>query len=241
MKKLTLALSLCLSFVASAQNSQNQVRKTAVSVVLYAAPLGDCRQQFYTEVVDNNLYTWECNTSTGAWTQTSFAGTSGSTGTGAAVLQSNATLITPNIELPVIEDTTDTTKQLKFSLSGGTTAFASTFTFAPTAARSITFPDASITVSGATLTSCGTSTSCASPATEGAIAKIVTGTTAFSSSTTLAITGMPAFTSITSFSCYASDPTHAYTWTASNQSSSAVTFTAGTSNSDSWQWSCIGY
>jgi hypothetical protein len=123
--------------------------------------------------------------------------------------------------------------QLTSSSGGGTLVIPLGYT--------ATAPSANITISGISLTSCGTSASCASPTVQSPVGKMVTGTTAFSSSTTLAITGMPAFTAITSFSCYASDPTHAYTWTAANQSATAVTFTAGTSNSDSWQWACIGY
>lgn len=108
-------------------------------------------------------------------------------------------------------------------------------------AGTITFPTASITVPGIVQTSCGTSASCASPATESSIGKIVTGSTAVGSSSTLAITGIsPAFTSSTSFMCMASDPSHNYYASAANQTTSAVTFTFSTSNSDTWQWACVG-
>lgn len=46
----------------------------------------------------------------------------------------------------LIGDATDTTKQLKWSLSGATTATATTFSFSQTVNRTITFPDASDTV-----------------------------------------------------------------------------------------------
>lgn len=50
-----------------------------------------------------------------------------------------------------IVDSSDNTKVLQFSLSGATTAKTATFTLAHTNARTYTFPDASITVSGINL------------------------------------------------------------------------------------------
>lgn len=165
----------------------------------------------------------------------------GQTFTGVDVFTS-PTLNTPNVTLPVIEDTTDTTKNVIFSISGGTTGVATTLSFAPTAARTVTFPNASITVPGIIVTGCGSSSSCASPTTLSSTAKIVVGQIAFSAATTATVTGIsPAFTAIGDFTCYASDPTHSYTVTISNQSSSSFTITSGTSNSDTWNYQCVGY
>jgi hypothetical protein len=93
----------------------------------------------------------------------------------------------------------------------------------------------------ANFTSCGTSTSCAAPV---ALTprKVVYSGVPFSSSTTLALTGMPAFTSITSYACFVTDTTHpAYTFGAANQSTTATTLTASTSNSDTVVVECDGY
>ena len=255
MKKIALfAFGLLSLGVVSAQ--QNSVQGPFNTVRGLGAPVGDCRQEYFQGFVDQTtLNTYTCNFSTGAWFQ---GGSGTSTGTGAAVFATSPTLVTPTLGVATATSIIGLTAASTPNAAGGTTLGSAALPFSAvyigaaatnnidltgtaTGARTATFPDASITVSGITLTSCSTSASCASPAVESTVGKIVTGTTAFSSSTTLAITGMPAFTSITSFSCYASDPTHAYTWTAANQSSTAVTFTAGTSNSDSWQWSCIGY
>ncbi len=238
MKKTIFVAFLC-GIAAFAQ--QNTVMKPVVSATLSAAPVGDCRQQYYNQAVDPSQNIWNCNPSNGTWEQSSF-GSGVATGTGSAVLQTSPTILTPNITLPVIEDSTDTTKALRFSLSGDTTATATTFSFAQTAARTVTFPDASITIPGTILTDCGSSASCATPTTRSSTMKVVTGTIAFSSSTTAAVSGIsPAFTSATSYSCSAYDGSHAYTWLFTTQSGTGFTITAGTSNSDVWAYSCVGY
>lgn len=90
------------------------------------------------------------------------------------------------------------------------------------------------------VTNCGSSASCATPATATNY-KVALGTIAFSAATTATITGIsPAFTGTTSYTCIASDPSHAYTVTTQNQSSSSFIITAGTSNSDTWTWHCSG-
>jgi D-arabinose 1-dehydrogenase-like Zn-dependent alcohol dehydrogenase len=228
MKK-AIALTFLLCAILSAQQLITTVEQTT-------DPTGNCNVQLQQLIINtSNQKMWLCNSSTGAWASTVIVG-AGTTGTGAVVLQ-----VAPTIELPVVADTTDPTKTAIFSLSGGTIAIATTLTFAPTAARVVTFPNASFTVSGISVTDCVASASCASPAVKAGGGKIVTGHTAFSASTTLAITGMPAFTASTSFTCTASDPSNAYTVTAANQSTTAVTFTAGTSNSDTWDWACVGF
>ena len=101
-------------------------------------------------------------------------------------------------------DSTDATKALAISLSGATTAYTSTLTFAQTAARTITFPDASITVSGARPYNGGT-TSTYTPASLGANVIIHSGSAALVSTGTTSpvtiATFSPAFTSATSYVC----------------------------------------
>lgn len=139
-----------------------------------------------------------------------------------------------------IADGTDSTKQLKFGLSGGTTAIATTMNFGPTSARTVTWPDASITVPGAVFTDCGNNTTC-SPTTISSTVKIVKGICTASSATTCTVASMPAFTSSSSYVCNVTDGT-----TAANNalkityvSSSSFTITT-TSSSDAFSYSCIG-
>jgi hypothetical protein len=127
--------------------------------------------------------------------------------------------------------------------SGGSTGTSS---ISPTLGSSsnyvFTLPPAGGTLSLLGITSCGSSAAC-SPASQ-IVGKgwIMNGTVAFSSSTTASITGLaPAFTAATSFNCSAADPTHAYTWLITAQTTSGFTITAGTSNSDTWNWTCVGY
>lgn len=91
-----------------------------------------------------------------------------------------------------------------------------------------------------TVTSCGSSASCSGPTTV-TNPKLVLGTIAFSAATSATITGIsPAFTGTTSYTCSATDPSHTYTVTIQNQSSSSFIITAGTSNSDTWTYQCLG-
>ena len=90
--------------------------------------------------------------------------------------------------------------------------------------------------------SCGTSTSCTSP-TYVAGGQVVVGTVTLSSGVG-AVTGLPNFTSSTSFGCVATDTvgTHIGTLIAANQSASAVTITSSitSSNSDTVFYVCVG-
>ena len=116
-----------------------------------------------------------------------------------------------------------------------------------TAARTVTLPDASITVSGATSTDCGAAAgACAGTATS-TILKIVRGTAPATSASpsTVAITGMPAFTSTATYSCFAEDATTVgnvfAVLTAGYVSTTAVTFTGPNTLTDVIRWTCIGY
>ena len=138
-------------------------------------------------------------------------------------------------------DQADATKVLLLDLHSATTGTKTTFAFAQTAGRTVTWPDASITVPGIVVTNCGSSASCATPTTISSTAKIVIGTIVFSASTTATVSGIsPAFTSSGSYACTANDPSHTYTYTIQAVSSSSFTITSGTSNSDTWSWQCSG-
>lgn len=232
MRKLMFAMFCVLALAALAPA---QILTTPV--VQTTDPAGNCTVQAAQMVVNTTTQKlFVCNSSTGVWTATTALG-GGTTGTGAVVLQS-----APTIKLPVVGDTTDATKTVQFSTSGATTGTKTTLTFAQTADRVVTFPDAAITVPGTITTDCGSSATCATPTTRSSTAKIVVGTIAFSAATTATVSGIsPAFTSSSSYTCYASDPSHSYTITISNVSSSSFTITAGTSNSDTWSYQCVGY
>ncbi len=116
-----------------------------------------------------------------------------------------------------------------------------------TGARTITFPDASITVSGAVAQSCATTTSC-SHTNESTALKVVFGSVALTSGSpsTAAVTGIsPAFTSSSTFHCTASDATtianNVGVLTAGYVSGSAVTFTGPNTVTDSVRYVCVGY
>lgn len=92
-----------------------------------------------------------------------------------------------------------------------------------------------------TATSCGSSATCASPTTFSQPLKLVTGTIAMSSGTTVGVSGLPAFSSATSYSCSVSNANgHAYTSGVEITSATAFTIISGTSNSDTWIYSCLG-
>lgn len=142
-----------------------------------------------------------------------------------------------------VSDGTDATKQVKFSASGDTTGTNTTLTFAQSANRVVTFPDASITLNGIVATNCGVSNTCASPATVSSTLKIAYGSCTASAATTCTQSGItPAFTSSSSYFCTASDAT-----TAANAvfkityvSSSSFSITDSNSSSDVFNWLCWG-
>lgn len=117
----------------------------------------------------------------------------------------------------------------------------------PTADRTVTIPDASFTVSGATATDCGTSAGACSQTAVSTTLKMVFGTATSTSASpsTVAITGMPAFTSSATYKCNASNATTATNdftvLTAGYVSTTAVTFTGPNTLTDVIRWYCIGY
>ena len=107
--------------------------------------------------------------------------------------------------------------------------------------RVFTLPDATITIPGTILTDCGSSKSCAGPTTRSSTMKIAIGTGAAVAGS-LALTGIsPAFTSASSYTCTAADPSSAYYMTFVNGTGAATTGTSSTANTDTWSWVCVGY
>jgi hypothetical protein len=147
----------------------------------------------------------------------------------------------------VLGDSTTPSKTVAISLSGATASTATTLTFAQSAARTVTFPDASITVSGAQAQACGSTATCGATSI-GATLKIVqgSGTLVTGSPSTFAVTAMsPAFTSASTYTCVAQDTatiaTNIGVLTAGYVSGSAVTFTGPNSNTDTFRYTCTGY
>jgi hypothetical protein len=113
--------------------------------------------------------------------------------------------------------------------------------------RTITLPDASITVSGAVAQTCASSATCAAT-NIGPTLKVVTGIGLLvtGSPSTFAVTGMsPAFSAAADYTCVAQDVTtvanNIGVLTAGYVSGSAVTFTGPNTNTDTFRYTCIGY
>ncbi len=146
-----------------------------------------------------------------------------------------------------IGDQADASKVFLLDSHSATASTVLTLAEAITSSRTVTFPDASITVPGTVATDCGTSAGACSTALKSSILKIVTGEAAATSASpsTVAITGMPAFTSTTSFQCFAQNTTTAANvfsvLAAGYVSTSAVTFTGPNTLTDGIRWMCIGY
>lgn len=171
-----------------------------------------------------------------------------------SLLAPNATAVTA-ITANTLTATTNTTNYVYWSQSGASLSITTTLNTALAATplyvcvANVSGNVAScvpytlgIAPSIVTYTSCGTSASCASPT---AVApKIIQWQqVAFSASTTLALTGIPAsfYTGTTSYACFVQDTSHpSYTFGTANQSATATTITASTSNSDSVNVTCYG-
>jgi hypothetical protein len=118
---------------------------------------------------------------------------------------------------------------------------------ANTAERTYTFPDASITVPGTVVQSCGTSPAgspgACNPSNISPTSKFVVGTVAMNavSPSTAAITKMPAFTSATSYACTVTSQTSAGdSFRAVNVSPTAFTITGPDRSSSVVSYICIG-
>jgi hypothetical protein len=145
MKKIITVLALCLPFVVSAQNAQNSIQKNTVSVTLFAAPVGDCRQQFYNQVVDNNLNIWGCALSTGIWTEASVGSV-----TGLTVASGKTLTVSNSLTLAGTDATTQTFPTTSATIAR--TDAAQTFTGIQTFSSAPVFSAASIALTTPTLT-----------------------------------------------------------------------------------------
>lgn len=128
---------------------------------------------------------------------------------------------------------------------GKTLTASNTLTLAGTDGTTITFPSTSISVPGTVVSNCGTANAC-SATTISPTSKVVVGVTAAldgASPSVAAVTGMPAFTSSSSYTCTANANSAAATTVilaVNRVSSSAVTFTGPNGATDTVSYICIG-
>lgn len=170
------------------------------------------------------------------------------TGTGVYMLATSPA-VTTDLHAATAGGSTVGTAALPFSSEfiGGAATNNIQLTGTATAARVATLPDASITVSGATGSDCGSAAGACSVTGIGATMKVVTGTATATSGTpsTVVITGIPAFTSTAAMHCFAEDATTVANvfavLTAGYVSTSAVTFTGPNTLTDVIRWACIGF
>jgi hypothetical protein len=106
-----------------------------------------------------------------------------------------------------------------------------------TAARTATFPDASITVSGAKAYDCGATTTCANTNNSASV-RIVSGVVTLASGTATVSGISPAFTSTSSFVCVGTDRTSAAAVKIANASTSSITVTG--TGTDVVGYQCVG-
>ncbi len=214
MKLRNIVASLCLlAGMALAQNFPQNTAVQTIPVLLTAAPVGDCRGQFYQiAYVPSTQATYGCNSTTGVWT----AGVgSGTTGTGATVLATSPTITTPTLTAPVVSTITNTGTETLPSSTGGLPI---------------------VIACGATT---GTA-ACANTAV-GATSKIYFGAATLASNAAT-ITLTPGYTSSSTFFCVANDvTTRANPVQAVPASATTFTITNTTGASDVVQYICTGY
>lgn len=113
----------------------------------------------------------------------------------------------------------------------------------PTASRTATFPDASITVSGATGTQCGTTSTCAATNISTTL-KVVSGQATLVSGTpsTVTVGSIPAFTSTTSYACTVTNMTNQANSALKvvNTSTTSITITGPNTLTDTIAYICVG-
>ncbi len=129
--------------------------------------------------------------------------------------------------------------------AGKAAVISNSLTFAGTDGTTETFPSTSITVPGTVINNCGTANAC-SATNISPTSKIVVGVTAVLNGASPAIatvTGMPAFTSSSSYVCTAnvnSASASTHVLAINYVSSSSVTFTAANGATDTVSYACIG-
>lgn len=140
---------------------------------------------------------------------------------------------------------TQTVGALVATTVNGNTITTGTGTLTLGAGATATFPTTSITVPGTVVTNCGTANAC-SATTISATSKVVVGITAVLNGASPAIatvTGMPAFTSSSSYVCTAnvnSASASTHVLAINYVSSSSVTFTAANGSTDTVSYICAG-
>lgn len=129
--------------------------------------------------------------------------------------------------------------------TGKTATINNSITLAGTDSTTYTFPATAITVPGTVVTNCGTANAC-SATTVSATSKVVVGVTAAldgASPSVAAVTGMPAFTSSSSYVCTANPIGSAASTVVvavNRVSATAVTFTGPNGATATLAYTCIG-
>lgn len=137
MKKLMLVtFMLCLlAGMAVAQNPQNVFVQT-VPVTMAQAPAGTCNQApFQIAYVPSTKVLYTCDSTANAWVQSGAVGST--TGTGAQVLATSATLTTPTVTNPTVTTGTFTTPALTNPVVTGPAPVACGATCSPTSGQLI--------------------------------------------------------------------------------------------------------
>jgi len=140
---------------------------------------------------------------------------------------------------------TQTVGALVATTVNGNTITTGTGTLTLGTGATATFPATSITVPGTIVNNCGTANACSNTVIS-ATSKIVVGVTAVLNGASPAIatvTGMPAFTSASSYVCTAnvnSASASTHVLAINYVSSSSVTFTAANGSSDTVSYICVG-
>jgi hypothetical protein len=147
----------------------------------------------------------------------------------------------------IFGNTATPSKAFKFDLSGSTAAITTTLATTSTMARTVTLPDASITVPGDVTQTCGTaaagSAAVCAETNISTTAKFVVGTVAMDGATPsiAAITSMPSFTSTTSYACVVTGQTVTTdTFKAINVSATAFTITGPAASVSVVSYLCAG-
>lgn len=236
--------ALCGSMV----NAQNTVMRTPVSVWLTAAPLGDCRQQYYQLAVDNSTQlSYLCNESSGAWTAASLAA-------GLSITAGKTLTATNTLTLSGTDGTVETFPTTSATIAR--TDAAQTFTGVQTLSSAPVLSTGTITNTGTetlpsltgtipVMINCGPTTgttTCANTASASGTVRVLYGVATLASNTAVISGISPAFAATTSFSCTGNDiTTRANPVQVISTSTSSITITNTTGAADVINYVCVGY